>query len=244
MSITLEAKCDHENICTRRRRLNRELKISSLLPCGGAHVVPSPQIVINPRASASSTLPQHSSPTMTSTSSSTFAQRKQTTNDPPAFIPRHLSKCSTDTVPDSLWFAGDLQLGAGVVIIQPSTDLMVLLSEERTWINPDPKNKDKKEVKWTSWFLPKGRKDVGESLEETAVREGFEEVKYFKTIIARLVRAKLTFLFGRVDTDALSSPSTSQPTHPHPTARASQTPNRSTSQHNTILPASTQEPNT
>ena len=130
------------------------------------------------------------------------------------------------------------------MIIQPSTDLMVLLSEEMTWIDPDPKNKDNKEMKWRSWFLPKGRKDVGESLEETAVREGFEEVKYFKTIIARLVRAKLTFLFGRVDTDALSSPSTSQPTHPHPTARASQTPNRSTSQHNTILPASTQEPNT
>lgn len=29
--------------------------------------------------------------------------------------------------------------------------------------------------KW--WFLPKGRKDVGESVEVAAVRESFEEVK-------------------------------------------------------------------
>jgi len=28
------------------------------------------------------------------------------------------------------------------------------------------------------WFLPKGRRNVGESIEEAACREGFEEVSY------------------------------------------------------------------
>ena len=30
------------------------------------------------------------------------------------------------------------------------------------------------------WFLPKGRKDVGESLEDTALREGYEEVRLIR----------------------------------------------------------------
>jgi 8-oxo-dGTP pyrophosphatase MutT (NUDIX family) len=51
-------------------------------------------------------------------------------------------------------------LGAGMVIIQPSTGKIVLIYE----------SKDK------VWFLPKGRKDVGESLEQAALRETYEEV--------------------------------------------------------------------
>jgi 8-oxo-dGTP pyrophosphatase MutT (NUDIX family) len=51
-------------------------------------------------------------------------------------------------------------LGAGMVIIQPSTEKVLLVNEtERHY-----------------WFLPRGRKDVGESLEQTALREAYEEV--------------------------------------------------------------------
>ena len=52
-------------------------------------------------------------------------------------------------------------LGAGMVIIQPSSAKLVLLYENR--------------LKY--WFLPKGRKDLGESLEQTALREAYEEVR-------------------------------------------------------------------
>jgi len=48
-----------------------------------------------------------------------------------------------------------------MVIIQPSTDKVLLVYEES-------KN---------YWFLPKGRKDIGESLEEAALREAYEEVR-------------------------------------------------------------------
>lgn len=51
-------------------------------------------------------------------------------------------------------------LGAGVVIIQPSSGKIVIVNEE------------------DYWFLPKGRKDMGESLEQAAMREGYEEVSY------------------------------------------------------------------
>lgn len=47
-----------------------------------------------------------------------------------------------------------------MVIIQPSTRKVVLLYERRR----------------NYWFLPKGRKDIGESLEQTALREAYEEV--------------------------------------------------------------------
>jgi 8-oxo-dGTP pyrophosphatase MutT (NUDIX family) len=52
-------------------------------------------------------------------------------------------------------------LGAGMVIIQPTSGKLVLLYE----------------TKLMYWFLPKGRKDVGESLEQTALREAYEEVR-------------------------------------------------------------------
>jgi 8-oxo-dGTP pyrophosphatase MutT (NUDIX family) len=52
-------------------------------------------------------------------------------------------------------------LGAGMVIIQPSTEKLVVVYESA--------------LKY--WFLPKGRKDVGESLEQTALREAYEEVR-------------------------------------------------------------------
>lgn len=52
-------------------------------------------------------------------------------------------------------------LGAGMVIIQPSSGKVVLI-----W-----------ESKRKYWFLPKGRKDQGESLEQAVLREAYEEVR-------------------------------------------------------------------
>jgi 8-oxo-dGTP pyrophosphatase MutT (NUDIX family) len=49
-------------------------------------------------------------------------------------------------------------LGAGMVIIQPSTEKFVIIHDNG------------------HWFLPRGRKDLGESLEKTALREAYEEV--------------------------------------------------------------------
>ncbi|KIM81965.1 hypothetical protein PILCRDRAFT_820843 [Piloderma croceum F 1598] len=72
------------------------------------------------------------------------------------------SKNSTSAVPPSLWFASDFLLGAGMVIIQPETEKIVVIHDTKSNI----------------WFLPKGRKDVGESLEQTALREAYEESGY------------------------------------------------------------------
>ena len=58
-------------------------------------------------------------------------------------------------------------LGAGMVLIQPSTNKVVLLY--------DPSRR--------YWFLPKGRKDVGESLEQAALREAYEEVCFPHSIV-------------------------------------------------------------
>jgi len=74
----------------------------------------------------------------------------------------NLSMNSTPAVPSSLWFTSDFLLGAGMVIIQPETEKIVVIydTERKTW------------------FLPKGRKDVGESLEQAALREAYEESGY------------------------------------------------------------------
>ena len=80
-----------------------------------------------------------------------------TLQEPPAHHP--LSERSTAAIPDSIFHATDFTLGAGVVIIQPSTSKIVLVTDKRE-----------------RWFLPKGRKDKGESLEQTALREAYEEV--------------------------------------------------------------------
>lgn len=70
-----------------------------------------------------------------------------------------LSERSTAAIPDSIFHATDFRFGAGVVIIQPATSKVVLVTDNRE-----------------RWFLPKGRKDKGESLEQTALREAYEEV--------------------------------------------------------------------
>ncbi|KAF9017696.1 hypothetical protein BDZ89DRAFT_1074631 [Hymenopellis radicata] len=69
---------------------------------------------------------------------------------------------SVTTPPWSGYASGDFMLGAGMVIIQPSTGKVVVCYDTKT----------------KSYFLPKGRKDVNESLEDTAVREACEESGY------------------------------------------------------------------
>ena len=71
-----------------------------------------------------------------------------------------LSERSTTAIANSVIHATDFLLGAGVVIIQPSTAKVVLVTDKRE-----------------RWFLPKGKKDKGESLEQTALREAYEEVR-------------------------------------------------------------------
>ena len=87
------------------------------------------------------------------------------------YRPKHLSGKSDPTVPNSLFFGADIQLAASVIIIQPSTGLVVLLSVKDKYFDKHNNIRER-----DFWFLPKGRKDVGESLEETALREGYEEV--------------------------------------------------------------------
>ncbi|KIJ28173.1 hypothetical protein M422DRAFT_190128 [Sphaerobolus stellatus SS14] len=91
-----------------------------------------------------------SKPTSSSASSSTSAK----------LIP--LSSNSTSAQADSLWFCNDFLLGAGMVIIQPSSGKVVLVYDNH----------------YKYFFLPKGRKDVGESLEQAALREAHEESGY------------------------------------------------------------------
>ena len=74
--------------------------------------------------------------------------------------PYQLSHLSTPAVPPTLWACCDFVVAAGLCILQPSTGRVVLLSVG-----------DKESKRW---FLPRGRKDIGESLEATALREGYE----------------------------------------------------------------------
>ncbi|KZT41002.1 hypothetical protein SISSUDRAFT_968584, partial [Sistotremastrum suecicum HHB10207 ss-3] len=60
-----------------------------------------------------------------------------------------------------------LQLGAGCVMIQPSTGKVAIV-----WDTKHPEGYA---------FLPKGRKDVGESLEQAALREATEEARIIST---------------------------------------------------------------
>lgn len=59
-------------------------------------------------------------------------------------------------------------LGAGMVLIQDKTNKIVVIYE--------------KQKKY--WFFPRGRKDIGESLEQTALREAYEEVCVCSTLFS------------------------------------------------------------
>ena len=71
------------------------------------------------------------------------------------------SWASSPTIPDSGFACEDFRVGAGMLVIQPSTGKVVLCYD----------------TKRKKYFLPKGRKDIGESLAQAAVREACEEVR-------------------------------------------------------------------
>lgn len=71
-----------------------------------------------------------------------------------------LSQWSSPAVPDSGWCSSNILLGAGMVLIQRSTQKIVIIYESAR----------------DYWFFPRGRKDLGESLEAAALREAYEEV--------------------------------------------------------------------
>ncbi|KAI0830277.1 hypothetical protein BC628DRAFT_1357220 [Trametes gibbosa] len=123
----------------------------------------------SPRSSAP---PSHANSRGSVTSSSTRYRGNMgrpistMTRHPLPPVPTIFSELSSPAVPDSLWHAKDFMVGAGMVIIQPSTGKVVVLSEEY---------KDRRGGTRRHWFLPKGRKDRGESLEQAALREAYEE---------------------------------------------------------------------
>ena len=71
-----------------------------------------------------------------------------------------LSDKSTQAVPDNFFHVTEFILGAGIVVIQPSTGKIFVVGDEEE-----------------RCFFPKGRQDKGESLDKTALREGYEEVR-------------------------------------------------------------------
>ncbi len=75
---------------------------------------------------------------------------------------RHYSDISTDSIPKSCFYTHDFLLGASMVIIQPSSGKVVLVND----------------TELRTWFLPRGRKDIGETLEQCALREAYEEVRF------------------------------------------------------------------
>ncbi|KAJ7092479.1 NUDIX hydrolase domain-like protein [Mycena belliarum] len=89
---------------------------------------------------------------------------ERTTATAPAFRvrPQNMSLWSSAPVPDSAWADENFLLGAGMVVFQPATRKVVVIYESQK----------------KYWFLPKGRKDIGESLEQTALREAYEESGY------------------------------------------------------------------
>ncbi|KAK6338646.1 hypothetical protein TWF696_009457 [Orbilia brochopaga] len=66
----------------------------------------------------------------------------------------------------SLLAAPEFITGAGAVMVHRKTKRVVLVIDEREGQSV------------LGWFLPKGRRDVGETFEQTAVREGEEEGGY------------------------------------------------------------------
>ncbi|TFY67372.1 hypothetical protein EVG20_g3966 [Dentipellis fragilis] len=98
--------------------------------------------------------------TMFSSSRHARERRRSQQQTPPQAQP--LSLVSSPAVPDSQWFSSEFMLAASMVIIQPSSGKVVVVNDSNR----------------QAWFLPRGRKDIGESLEQCALREAYEESGY------------------------------------------------------------------
>jgi 8-oxo-dGTP pyrophosphatase MutT (NUDIX family) len=126
-----------------------------------------------------------------------FKNYARPTSSRAANVPLRFSEWSSPAVRDSGWACQDLMLGAGMVIIQPSTNRVVVVDEVITvdvevqdggnaTANAQVKGKGKanvgakRETRSMTYkrrsFLPRGRKDKNESVEHAALREAFEEV--------------------------------------------------------------------
>jgi len=117
--------------------------------------------------------------------------------------PYELSSLSTGAVEPTRWSSADFLLAAGLCILQPSTGRVVLVSIGN------------QEGKDGRWFLPRGRKDVGESLEETALREGYE-VRSRSLPVSQKVNLEVPNMVGerlssRVPAYSSIFPTTAQP---------------------------------
>ncbi|KAG8753135.1 hypothetical protein FRC14_006383 [Serendipita sp. 396] len=78
---------------------------------------------------------------------------------PSRLTPDSQPTLSTELIMPTRWASGGFQLSAGCCMIQPSSGNVVVVYD----------------TKRRTWFLPRGRKDVGETLEQAAFREGYEE---------------------------------------------------------------------
>ncbi|KAI0031786.1 hypothetical protein K488DRAFT_24058, partial [Vararia minispora EC-137] len=69
---------------------------------------------------------------------------------------------SSPVIRSAMWYSADFRLAAALIIIQPSTGKVVVVNDRDTGY----------------WFVPRGRKDIGETVEMAALREGYEESGY------------------------------------------------------------------
>ncbi|KAF9054100.1 hypothetical protein BJ165DRAFT_1436045 [Panaeolus papilionaceus] len=117
----------------------------------------------------------------------------------PPTLPR-LSQYASGAVPATAWSSLDFLLGVGTVIIQPTTQKIVVVYH--------------KTEKY--WFFPRGRKDVGESLEVAALREAYEESGYRATFLplANPTRQPSAPSEGRQSLNTESIYMTFKPFHP------------------------------
>ncbi|KAH8102407.1 hypothetical protein BXZ70DRAFT_1006334 [Cristinia sonorae] len=76
---------------------------------------------------------------------------------------------SSPAIPNSMFFASNFLIGVGLLIIQPATGKVAIVHDSKA---PG------------YFFLPKGRKDVGEDIIAAALREGYEESGYRATLMS------------------------------------------------------------
>jgi hypothetical protein len=113
------------------------------------------QMPLRPKRRSTST----TTPADNSRSTSTGMATTTTTT---TMTTRPYSRNSTVSIPESCFWTRDFVLGASMVIIQPSSGKVVLVND----------------TELGTWFLPRGRKDIGETLEQCALREAYEEVRF------------------------------------------------------------------
>ncbi|KAI5829737.1 hypothetical protein K523DRAFT_416472 [Schizophyllum commune Tattone D] len=149
-------------------------RISQLFTRGASASTPSPSSPSTPRdqpAASTSTHPvthtRNNSTRVNGHTTNAQSRRRSPLQQVLQKVTHIFSDWSTPAVEEAYWCSSDMMLGAGMVIIQPETRKIVCVYERA-------KN---------YWFLPKGRKDVGQSLEETALREAYEETGYQATFL-------------------------------------------------------------